>query len=85
MMECTPEQNKAVQQSQLAIDLATEQYRAGLVDFLSVLDAQRELYANEDQFVESQTNVTSNLVTLYRALGGGWSAGGAGSLNKPTP
>ena len=40
--------NQAVQQSQLAVDLATEQYRAGLVDFLSVLDAQRELYANED-------------------------------------
>jgi outer membrane protein, multidrug efflux system len=77
--------NQAVQQSQLAIDLATEQYRAGLVDFLSVLDAQRELYANEDQFVESQTNVTTDVVALYRALGGGWSAGGAGSLNKPTP
>ena len=73
-----------MQQGQLAIDLATEQYRAGLVDFLSVLDAQRELYANEDQFVESQTNVTGNLVTLYRALGGGWSTGAVVSVNKPT-
>ena len=41
--------NQAAQQSQVAVDLATEQYRAGLVDFLSVLDAQRELYAEEDQ------------------------------------
>jgi NodT family efflux transporter outer membrane factor (OMF) lipoprotein len=64
--------NQALQHSQLAVDLATEQYRAGLVDFLSVLEAQRELYANEDQLAQSQTSVTTNVITLYRALGGGW-------------
>src|SRR6267143_472070 len=67
--------NDAVAHSQLAVDLATEQYKAGLVDFLSVLDAQRGLYANEDQLVQSQTSVTTNLVGLYRALGGGWNLG----------
>lgn len=77
--------NQAVQQSQLAIDLAGEQYRAGLVDFLSVLDAQRELYANEDQFVQSQTSVTTHVIALYRALGGGWNASGGDPVNKPTP
>jgi len=77
--------NQAVQQSQLAVDLASEQYRAGLVDFLSVLEAQRELYANEDQWVQSQTSVTTNLIALYRALGGGWSVGGIGSATKPIP
>src|SRR6266446_910047 len=61
--------NDAVAHSQLAVDLATEQYKAGLVDFLSVLDAQRDLYAIEDQLVQSQTSVTTNLVGLYRALG----------------
>ena len=76
--------NQAVEQSQLAVDLATEQYRAGLVDFLSVLDAQRELYANEDQLVQSQTSVTTNLVALYRALGGGWSVGAVVPTTKPT-
>jgi NodT family efflux transporter outer membrane factor (OMF) lipoprotein len=75
--------NQAVQQSQLAVDLAAEQYRAGLVDFLSVLDSQRELYANEDQLALSQTNVTTNLIALYRTLGGGWSVGGSGSVNRP--
>ena len=77
--------NQAVQHSQLAVDLAAEQYRAGLVDFLSVLEAQRELYANEDQFVQSQASVTVNLVALYRALGGGWSAGGVAPTNTPRP
>ncbi len=77
--------NQAVEQSQLAVDLATEQYRAGLVDFLSVLEAQRELYASEDQFVQSQTSVTANVIALYRALGGGWGVAGVRSINEPTP
>jgi outer membrane protein, multidrug efflux system len=77
--------NQAVEQSQLAVDLATQQYRAGLVDFLSVLEAQRELYANEDQLAQSQTSVTTNLVGLYRALGGGWSVGGLVPVNKSVP
>jgi outer membrane protein TolC len=75
--------NQAVEQSQLAVDLAIEQYRAGLVDFLSVLEAERELYASEDQFVQSQTSVTTNVIALYRALGGGWSMGGGTPSNKP--
>lgn len=77
--------SQAVEHSQLAVDLATEQYRAGLVDFLSVLEAQRQLFATEDQLVQSQTSVTTDLVGLYRALGGGWSLGGAVSTDKPTP
>jgi outer membrane protein, multidrug efflux system len=75
---------QAVEHSQLALHLADEQYRAGLTDFLSVLEAQRDLYANEDQLVQSQTTVTTDLVSLYRALGGGWSAGGVVAMNKAT-
>lgn len=77
--------NEAAQQSQLAVDLATEQYKAGLTDFLSVLDAQRELYAEEDQAVQSQTSVTTNVIALYRALGGGWNVGPVVAATKPTP
>lgn len=76
--------NHAAQQSQLAVDLATEQYKAGLVDFLSVLDAERELYADEDQAVQSQTSVTTDVIGLYRALGGGWNVSPAVAV-KPTP
>jgi outer membrane protein TolC len=66
--------NQSVEQSQLAVDLSNEQYRAGLVDFLSVLEAQRDLFTTEDQLVQSQTGVTTDLIALYRALGGGWTA-----------
>ncbi len=72
---------QSARHSQLAVSLATDQYRAGLADFLSVLDAQRELFAREDQLVVSETSVTSNLIALYRALGGGWSV----SESKATP
>jgi outer membrane protein, multidrug efflux system len=77
--------SRAVEQSQLAVYLAAEQYRAGLVDFLSVLDAQGELYSNEAQLVQSQTSVTTDVIALYRALGGGWSEGGVVSGNIRNP
>jgi len=77
--------NEAAQQSQLAVDLAAEQYKAGLTDFLAVLDAQRELYADEDQAVQSQTSVATNVIGLYRALGGGWNVGPVVAATKPTP
>jgi outer membrane protein, multidrug efflux system len=59
--------------SQTAVELATVQYRAGLTDFLTVLQADRDLYATQDLLAASRTAVTTDLVALYKALGGGWS------------
>jgi outer membrane protein, multidrug efflux system len=58
--------------AQLAAQLAEHKYGAGLTDFTSVLDAQRALRAFQDQLAQSDGAVTSNLVRLYKALGGGW-------------
>lgn len=63
----------AVRADETSFELANVQYKAGLTDFLTVLDAQRQMYANEDLLAQSQTRVTTHLVALYRALGGGWS------------
>jgi NodT family efflux transporter outer membrane factor (OMF) lipoprotein len=57
-----------------ALELAQAQYGAGLADFLTVLDAERTLSENEDQLAQSQTAVVTGLVSLYKALGGGWPA-----------
>ncbi len=62
----------AVASNDESVRLSSELYRAGLTDFLSVLDAQRELYANEDLLAQSRTAQTVNLIALYKALGGGW-------------
>lgn len=55
-----------------AADLARNKYTAGLEDFSTVLEAQRSLLSFEDQLVLSRGAVSSDLVRLYKALGGGW-------------
>jgi outer membrane protein, multidrug efflux system len=63
---------KAVAAQQRAVDLADQLYRKGLTDFLSVLNAQRELFELQDAAVESKGSTTQRVVQLYKALGGGW-------------
>lgn len=63
----------AVSADKTALELANVQYRAGLSDFLNVLQSERDLYANEDQLAQSQAAISTNLIALYKALGGGWS------------
>jgi outer membrane protein, multidrug efflux system len=63
----------ATKADETSFELANVQYKAGQTDFLTVLDAQRQLFVNQDLLAQSQTSVTTNLIQLYRALGGGWS------------
>ena len=62
----------AVQAGQSAFELARFQYNSGLVDFQTVLDTQQSLLSTQDQLAVSQAKVTTNLISLYKALGGGW-------------
>jgi multidrug efflux system outer membrane protein len=57
-------------------------YTEGQADFLNVLVAQRALYSSEDALTQSTGTVSTNLVALYKALGGGWSDE-AGDLQRP--
>ncbi|HLO41847.1 MAG TPA: efflux transporter outer membrane subunit, partial [Phycisphaerales bacterium] len=61
----------AAESSARAVALARERYQSGVVDFLNVLDAQRLLYQSEDQLALSEQSVTVELISLYKALGGG--------------
>jgi len=63
-----------------AVQLATILYTEGQTDFLNVLQAQRSLYASEDALVQSTRTISTNLVALYKALGGGWEEGPPDSL-----
>jgi multidrug efflux system outer membrane protein len=62
----------AVAASQRALSLADELYKNGLLDFLNVLDAQRAVYLAENDLAQSEATMATNLVALYKALGGGW-------------
>ncbi|MEJ2725953.1 MAG: RND transporter, partial [Deltaproteobacteria bacterium] len=53
---------------------ATRLYVEGQTDFLNVLQSQQSLYATEDALLQSTQTVSTNLVALYKALGGGWEA-----------
>ncbi|HTQ71307.1 MAG TPA: efflux transporter outer membrane subunit [Acidocella sp.] len=61
-----------VQQSEIALNLAEEQYKQGLVDYITVLNAQQADLAAQQNQAQSLAKLGTDLVTLYQALGGGW-------------
>ncbi len=63
---------EAVTAQQRAVELANQLFSKQLTNFLTVLDSQRRLFELQDQLVASQGDVGTSLVTLYKALGGGW-------------
>ncbi|HPD31056.1 MAG TPA: efflux transporter outer membrane subunit [Phycisphaerae bacterium] len=63
---------EAVETSRQATELSTRLYVRGLGAFLNVLEAQRSLYATEEALVQSDTAIITDLIALYKALGGGW-------------
>jgi outer membrane protein, multidrug efflux system len=58
-----------------SLRLAEIRYRAGADDLLTVLDAQRTLFAAQDQLAQLRQNRLEAAVSLYKALGGGWGGG----------
>ncbi len=65
---------EAAKAAQTAAELAQYEYQAGLTDFSDVLDAERSLLSFQDQLQQSDGAVTSNVIRLYQALGGGWTS-----------
>jgi outer membrane protein, multidrug efflux system len=59
---------------QSSFDLARDSYKKGLVTFINVLDAERQLSDAKQQYAQGTTQVSTDLVALYKALGGGWQA-----------
>jgi multidrug efflux system outer membrane protein len=63
---------EAVDANREAADLARRLYANGLGAFLDVLVAERSLLESESRLVQSETSVSTSLIALYVALGGGW-------------
>lgn len=62
----------AVVQSQLTLSLSLDLYTQGLADFQNVMDAQRYLLSYQNAKVNAEANCIQQLISLYKALGGGW-------------
>jgi outer membrane protein TolC len=63
---------EAVAASQKSLDLSQRLYTHGLTGFVNVLEAERSLYEAQDALVQSDRNVSVDVVALYKSLGGGW-------------
>jgi NodT family efflux transporter outer membrane factor (OMF) lipoprotein len=55
-----------------AVTLATDRFDRGLIDSLNVIDAERQEYEIEEEYVSAQQAAAEQFVTLYKSLGGGW-------------
>jgi NodT family efflux transporter outer membrane factor (OMF) lipoprotein len=61
-----------VGENQEAVRIAQAEYSNGLIDLLDVLEVQRNLYTSQDSLAQATQSVSTDLVALYKALGGGW-------------
>ena len=77
-------QRLLVDASQRAYDVSDQRFRQGIDNYLSVLDSQRSLYSAQQSLVDSRARL-SNLVNLYKALGGGWTERTASAAGAAQP
>jgi NodT family efflux transporter outer membrane factor (OMF) lipoprotein len=68
---------RAAASGRSSVEIASQQYRAGLAPYLNVLSAEANYLSVSDQLVQSRQALVTDLVALYKALGGGWSDSGA--------
>jgi NodT family efflux transporter outer membrane factor (OMF) lipoprotein len=64
----------AVRVAQRAADIARAQLEVGTVDIVTVLNTQTTLFGDQDTLAQARVSRFLALVSLYKALGGGWSA-----------
>ena len=72
MTERIDARRKQVAATQESLKLSDARYRGGVDSYLSLLDAQRSLYAAELELIGVRFSEATNRVELYKALGGGW-------------
>ena len=65
-------QERAVRALQESVRLSILRYTSGLAGYFEVLEAQQQLFPAEISLAQVQLNQLLTVVTLYRALGGGW-------------
>ena len=63
---------EAVDAAKKSTDISVAQYRNGAADYTRVLNAQQSLVGGQDSVVQARAAIALNLISVYRALGGGW-------------
>ncbi|MCG3201934.1 MAG: Solvent efflux pump outer membrane protein SrpC [Gammaproteobacteria bacterium] len=75
----------AVDAARSAAELARLRYGTGLIDFQSVLDSERNVLLLEESLARNRADGVLALISLYKALGGGWSTAESPAAAKDTP
>jgi NodT family efflux transporter outer membrane factor (OMF) lipoprotein len=76
---------RSVTENQAALQAARQRYSEGAIDFLNVITTQAQLLQSENDLADSDTQIATNLVNLYRALGGGWEVADIAYAADPAP
>ncbi|MFA7679420.1 MAG: efflux transporter outer membrane subunit [Pigmentiphaga sp.] len=78
-------QQRVADAARRSFELVDIRYRNGIEGYLQVLDAQREVFNAEQALLSAQTLRLSNLVELYKSLGGGWQETGLTPVAEAPP
>jgi outer membrane protein TolC len=70
--EATVFSEGSVKAAQRSVEISLVQYKEGAVDYQRVLDAQRSLLQEQNSLAQTRSSIATNLIALYKALGGGW-------------
>ena len=62
----------AAEASTRAFEVANVRFEEGVMDFLNLLDTERRLLLDQREYAQSQTATAASLISIYKALGGGW-------------
>jgi multidrug efflux system outer membrane protein len=72
LAELRTQQESLVSSLRQGVELADLGYRGGVASYLEYIDSERQLLDAQLQLVQIRRQELVNIVTLYRALGGGW-------------
>jgi len=72
LAELRTQQEELVESLRQGVDLADVAYKGGVVSYLEYLDSERQLLDAQLMLAQTRRQELTNIVTLYRALGGGW-------------
>ena len=64
--------NDSVNAASRSVELALLQYRDGVTDYQRVIDTQTSLVDQQDRWTQTRGDISTNLIAMYKALGGGW-------------
>jgi NodT family efflux transporter outer membrane factor (OMF) lipoprotein len=71
--------DRTVDAQTVALELARDQYKNGVSTFIDVLTAENSLAQQHQLLIDSTLSLTTDVVNLYKALGGGWQSPGGTS------